>query len=58
MSKCIKTGCNGKLELNESKGVYSEHWYCLKCDTDYSVSVELVRDFKNMETIEDSLKGG
>jgi len=55
MSKCIKKDCNGDLEINESKGVYSEYWYCVKCNTDYSVSVELVRDFENMESIEDSL---
>lgn len=52
MSKCIKNNCNGELEFNESKGVYSENWYCLKCNSDYSVSVELVRDFENMELIE------
>lgn len=55
MSKCIKRDCNGDLEFNESKGVYSEYWYCVKCNTDYSVSVELVRDFENMESIEDNL---
>lgn len=55
MSKCIKKDCNGDLEFNESKGVYSEYWYCVKCNTDYSVSVELVRDFENMESIENSL---
>ena len=54
MSKCIKYNCNGELEFNESKGVYSEHWYCVKCNADYSVSVELVRDFDNMELIEDN----
>ena len=52
MSKCIQKNCNGDLEFNESKGVYSEHWFCVECDTDYSVDVELVRDFKNMETID------
>ncbi len=55
MSKCIKNNCNGELEFNESKGVYSENWYCVKCNSDYSVSVELVRDFDNMELIEDNL---
>ena len=51
MSKCIQKNCNGDLEFYESKGVYSEHWFCVECDTDYSVNVELVRDFKNMERI-------
>ena len=51
MSKCIQKNCDGELEFNESKGVYSEHWFCVECDTDYSVDVELVRDFKNMERI-------
>ena len=51
MSKCIQKNCDGELEFNESKGVYSEHWFCVKCDSDYVVSVELLRDFENMEYI-------
>lgn len=40
---CTCPKCNGELEWYSGSDMESEKWYCLACNSDFEVQVEMVR---------------
>ena len=49
-SSCPK--CKGDLEWDSGSDMESEKWYCLGCNSDFEVQVEMVRFWDTLKEVE------